>query len=263
MSREVIMLKMLFYTLLLAIPAFVAGTLDASDQPAAGSALPAQDEQKRPVQVLFSSLTQYHIGVFKAGPKWTSTSEKEIRALAKKNVKHLEALVKSGTLVGVAEVAEASDWKLVVFFKGESEEVAREILKGATAVKEGLLTADVYTVWGTRGLGKGLNKEMKQRNKATYYLTILSKGKAWTEKPSGDQSSLVDGHASGVLKLKDTGVLKFYGAVEGSSGIRNISIVSAKSAEDVKTKLAAGPLIQKEWFDAKVLTCRIAEGTLP
>lgn len=250
------MLKLLFYTLLLALPAAILCSIALSTPP-------VQDEQKRPVQVLFGSLTEYHVGVFKTGPKWSSASEKEIHALVKKNAKHLEALVKSGTLVGVAEVAEVSDWKLIVFFKGESEQVAREILQGATAVKEGLLTADVYTVWGTRGLGEELNKEMKQRNKATYYLTILSKGKAWTEKPGADKALLVDAHASNVLKLKDAGVLKFYGAVEGSSGIRNISIVSAKSAEDVKTKLAAGPLIQKEWFVAKVLTCRIAEGTLP
>ena len=171
--------------------------------------------------------------------------------------------MKSGKLVGLAEVTEQSEWKIVVFFKTESETEAREILDGTKAVKEGLLTSEVHTVWGTRGLGAGLKEETEERSKAVYYLSILSKGKAWKEKPDEDQGSLVDVHASNVLKLKDAGVLKFYGAVDGGGAIRNISIASAQSAEEVKTKLAAGPLIQKGWFVATVLTCEIAEGTLP
>lgn len=250
------MLNMLFYVLLLVLPALTVGSL--------GSSLPAQDEQQRPREKLFASLTKYHIGVLQTGPKWSSTSEKEIRDRVKKNANQLAALVKSGKLVGVAEVADISDWKLLVFFKTESEKEAREILDGTKAVKEGLLTSEVYTVWGTRGLGAGLKGEMKGgRTKATYYLSILSKGTAWKEKPDEDQRTFIDVHASNVLKLKDAGTLKFYGVVDGSGAIRNISIVSAQSVEDVKTKLAAGPLIQKEWFIAKVLTCRIADGTLP
>jgi hypothetical protein len=260
---EVNMLNMLFCAFLLALPCTPEGSLSSSDQPVVVSSLPVQDDQQRPREKLFASLTKYHVGVLQTGPKWTDTSEKEIRQRVKKNASQLAALVKSGKLLGVAEVADISDWKLLVFFKTESEKEAREILDGTKAVKEGLLKSDMYTVWGPRGLGAGLKKEKKERSKAMYYLTILSKGNAWKEKPDEDQGAFIDVHASNVLKLKDAGVLKFYGAVDGSGAIRNLSIVSAQSVEDVKTKLAAGPLIQKEWFVAKVLTCRIAEGTLP
>jgi len=257
------MLTILFYTLLLTIPGGPGGPFGSLGEPAVVSALTAQDQQQRPRETLFASLTKYHVGVLSSGPKWTGTSEKEIRERLKKNRSRLVDLVKSGKLVGMAEVAEKSDWKLLVFFKTDSETEARGILEGTRAVKEGLLKSEVYTVWGTRGLGAGLKEENKERSKAVYYLTILSKGKAWKEKPDEDQSPLVDVHASNVLKLREAGVLKFYGLVDGSGAIRSLSIVSAQSAEDVKTKLAAGPLIQKEWFVARVLTCKIAEGILP
>lgn len=257
------MLNMMFYALFLALAGGPEGSLNSSGQPAVVSDLTAQDQQQRPREALFATLTKYHVGILRTGPKWSGASEKEIRNRLKNNRSRLADLVKSGKLVGLAEVTEQSEWKIVVFFKTESETEAREILDGTKAVKEGLLTSEVCTVWGTRGLGAGLKEETKERSKAVYYLSILSKGKAWKEKPDEDQRSLVDVHASNVLKLKDAGVLKFYGAVDGGGAIRNISIASAQSAEDVKTKLAAGPLIQKGWFVATVLTCEIAEGTLP
>ena len=74
---------------------------------------------------------------------------------------------------------------------------------------------------------------------------------------------LIDTHAANVIKLQESGTLRFYGAVIGTSMVRNISLVSGSSVEEVKTKLGAGPLIQKGWFTAEVYSCTIAEGTLP
>jgi hypothetical protein len=257
------MLTMMLCALLLTLPGTPGGPSGTSNQPAVVPLLTTQDTQQRPREVLFATLTKYHVGILRTGPKWSGTSEKEIRDRVKKNRSQLADLVKSGKLVGAAEITDKSDWKVLVFFKTDSEKEARELLEKTKAVKEGLLKAEVYTVWGTRGLGAGLKTEMKERSKSTYYLSILSKGKAWKEKPDEDQGHLVDVHASNVLKLRDAGVLKFYGVVDGSGAIRNLSIVSAESAEDVKTKLAAGPLLQKEWFIGDVLTCKIAEGILP
>ena len=262
------MLNILLCLLCLILPGATPAPVPAPDQPAVAPAQPVQELQKRPAEMLIASLTKYYIGVFWTGPKWTASSEQEIRDRMKKNVAQIKELVKSGKLVGMAAVQDSSDCKMLVFFKTDSEQEARTIAENSYAVKEGLLRGDIHQVWGTRGLGEGLKKEMKENpkkilKKETYYLTILSKGKAWKEKPDEKMLPLVDVHASNVLKLRESGVLKFYGAVDGSGTIRNISIVKAQSVKDVQMKLAAGDLVKNEWFSPSVYRCTIPEGTLP
>lgn len=261
------MVNLLISLLWLLLPGTTSTPLSVSDHPAVAPVQPPQEEQKRPAQVLLGSLTKYHVGVFWATPKWTGTSEQDIRTQMQKNMASIKDLVKSGKLLGIAAVQE-SDCKMVVFFKTDSDEEARAIAENSYAVKQGLLRADIFLVWGTRGLGEGLQKEMKADPKktpkpATYYLTILSKGKAWKETPDENMLPLVDVHASGVMKLRESGALKFYGAVESRGPIRNISIMKGESAESVKTKLSAGELIKREWFSLAVYPCTVPEGTLP
>jgi hypothetical protein len=185
-----------------------------------------------------------------------------------RNRANINELVKNGKLVGMAAVSEDSDYKMVVFFKTESEQEARALAESSDAVKRGLLKGEIYQVWGTRGLGEGLKEALQQdpntkANQENFYLTILSKGKKWTEKPEGDMTRLMDEHASKVMLFRDKGVLRFYGAVSGNTTIRNISIMKGESAKAVEEKLAAGNLIKMKWFSAAVYPCTVPEGTLP
>jgi hypothetical protein len=237
-------------------------------QPAVAPLQPAQEQYKRPIEVLMGSLTKYSVGVYWKGPNWAKTSDQDIRDEMKKNTAKINVLVKAGKLVGMAAVSGESDCKMVVFFKTESEEEARAIAESSYAVKQGLLKEEIYQVWGTRGMGEGLKESLQQdpskkANKESFYLAILSKGKKWTEKPEGDVSRLMDEHASKVMLFRDKGVLRFYGAVSGNTAIRNISIVKGESASAVEEKLAAGNLMKMKWFSAEVYPCTLPEGTLP
>jgi hypothetical protein len=240
----------------------------AAEQPTVAPVQPAQEQYKRPVEVLMGSLTKYFIGVYWKGPEWTKTSEQDIRDRMNKNSANIKELVKNGKLVGMASVSEDSDCKLVVFFKTESEEEARALAESSYAVKQGLLKGEIYQVWGTRGMGEGLKEALQQdpntkTNRESFYLAILSKGKKWTAKPEGDMSRLVDEHASKVMLFRDKGVLRFYGAVSGNTTIRNFSIVKGESAKAVEEKLAGGDLVKMRWFSVAVYPCTVPEGTLP
>ena len=240
----------------------------APDQPAVAPVQPVQEQYKRPIEVLMASLTKYYVGVYWKGPHWEKSSDQDIQDQMAKNTANINELVKNGKLVGMAAVHEESDCKMVVFFKTESEQEARALAESSYAVKRGLLKGEIYQVWGTRGLGEGLKEALQQdpntkANQENFYLTILSKGKKWTEKPEGDVSRLMDEHASKVMLFRDKGVLRFYGAVSGNTTIRNISIVKGESAKAVEEKLAAGNLIKMSWFSAAVYPCTVAEGTLP
>jgi hypothetical protein len=252
----------LFFLLLPGTPAAQV----TPDQPAVAPVQRTQEQYKRPIEVLMGSLTKYYVGVYWKGPNWAKTSEQAIRDQMNKNTANINELVRNGKLVGMAAVSEDSDCKMVVFFKTESELEARALAESSYAVKQGLLKGEIYQVWGTRGMGEELKEALQQDPKAKqekFYLTILSKGKKWTEKPDGDMSRLVDEHASKVMLFRDKGVLRFYGAVSGNTMIRNISIVKGESAKAVEEKLAAGNLVKMRWFSVAVYPCTVPEGTLP
>ena len=221
-----------------------------------------QQKQQDPLEKLFSMLTKYYVAVYRTGPQWTGTSEKQIEERMAIQANDIKKLVKSGKLVGFVQVTDSSYIKGVAFFKGGTQKEARAIVEKGKAVKDGLLKVEVYEIAGTHGLGAGAEKG-PNNEKTTYYLTILSKGEIWTDQPGKDDGLMIDTHAANVIKLQESGTLRFYGAVIGTSLVRNISLVSGSSVEEVKTKLGAGPLIQKGWFTAEVYSCTIAEGTLP
>jgi hypothetical protein len=206
-------------------------------------------------------LKKYSVAVYRAGPQWTAASEKQIEERLAAHSADITRLVKDGKLVGFIRIADSSDIKGVAFFSEGAKKEARAIAEQGKAVKDGVLKVELYEIAGTHGLAG--DKKGTPDPKATSYITILSKGQNWTDKPGKDDGLMIDTHAANVITLKEKGTLKFYGAVIGTSTIRNISLVSGSSAEDVKTKLAAGPLVQKGWFTAEVHPCTVVAGRVP
>jgi hypothetical protein len=223
---------------------------------------PEQAKQQVPLESLFAMLTKYYVAIYRTGPQWTGESEKQVEQLMKSQTDDIKNLIKAKKLLGFVRVTDSSEVKGIIFFPERAQADVRKMVEQGAAVKSGLLKAEIYEVWGTHGLGAG-PADGSKGTKSAHYLTVLSKGPIWTERPSKDDGPMIDAHATNVMKLKESGTLKFYGSVGGSTPVRNVSIVSGKSAEEVKNLLAAGPLIKKGWFSAEVHPCVVVEGKLP
>lgn len=227
---------------------------------------PRQDEMKNPVNVLGKDLTMYYVALFSKGPNWRTGGEDVLAQRAKEN-KQLHELVKAGKVVGLVRTTGDENYKLLVFLKTDSKDEAWALVESTLVVKEKMLTPEIYHVWGTRGMGKKLGEPVeggKKRKEQTYFLSLFTKGKKWTaDAPDDSMKAWASRHAAGVLKLRDSGELKFYGAIDDKGPLRVMGIFAGKSLDDVKKKLNSAPMVKGEWFSADAFPCKILDGVLP
>jgi uncharacterized protein (DUF2344 family) len=255
-------------TLLLVAWLMPAGATATPALPPDGPAVvTAQETEQSSMQKLFGSLTKYHVVAFTEGPKWTKEKAEKQKEGVKKNAEALRKLVKDGKLVGLVAVKQEAKLKLLAFLKTESDKEAHAIVDNVAAVKNGILKADLYLVWGTRGMGEKLRQDIEKKEKVgkeEYFLTFMTKGKNWVANPDPDKKALAEKHAQTILQAKDGGFLRFYGVVEGSGDVRNLSIIAMKSEENLNAALETGFLVEKGWFAAPhIMKCAVFAGTLP
>jgi muconolactone delta-isomerase len=226
-----------------------------------------QDEMQNPVNVLMKDLTKYHVVIFWKGPNWSAGSQAIIEGRSKES-QQLKDLVKSGKLVGVVRVSIEADCKILGFFKTDSKEEAWAIVDSLPAVKEQLLTPEIYQIWGTRGMGKEIHEQLKEGKKPekrqSLFFTLFKKGTNWkADVPEDSSKAWASRHAAAVLKWKESGSLNFYGAVDDTGPLRVMGIFSAKGLDEAKKRLGEAPAVKGGWFTADTYPCSVLEGILP
>jgi muconolactone delta-isomerase len=222
---------------------------------------------QNPLNVLMKDLTRYYVVIFWKGPNWSAGSNGVLEGRAKES-KQLHDLVKSGKLVGLVRVTGEADCKVLGFFKTDSKDEAWAIADSVLAVKEKILTPEVYHVWGSRGMGAQLQEEMKQGKKTekrlSMYVSLFKKGKNWkADAPEDSTKAWASRHAAAVLKWKESGSLRFYGAVDDAGPLRVMGIFSAKGLDEAKKRVGEAPSVKGEWFEASTYSCSVLDGILP
>ena len=218
---------------------------------------------------LAASLTKYYLGVMRTGPKWSDSAPAEIQKLQEENEHDLADLVKAGKLVGMVKLIEPKEFWGVVFFKVETEEEVMEIAEKAPSVQRGLITIKVHKVWGTRGMGKGLQKELEEKpgfvgKEKPYFMVAYTKGESWAVEPNAESRALVADQTKYMWKQVKAGKLHYYAAFDNvETEVRGVSIFSADTQEEVQEIVSNGPEIKAGALEAHIFPVLIEEGILP
>jgi hypothetical protein len=225
-------------------------------------------EKTPSINEMVARFTKYDLAVIRKGPKWTKDAPGKIEKLATKRADYWKSMVQQGKLRGLIRPVKPAEIWGILFFKVESRDEMASIAAEAPAVKEGLLAAQLLTVWGSRGLGEGFTKETGgnvQSEGGTYYLMVTSKGPKWTEKADAPETRDANAEAMKYLYgLYKGGNLRYFAAFEDFSlKVRTIAILKAASAADAKNFALGNPAIKKGVQTAEVYEVKAPEGMVP
>jgi hypothetical protein len=236
------------------VPAAVQTTVQTYDSPTA----------------LVASMTRYYVGVVTKGPKWTADTPARLEQMRKDRDTVWQNGIRDGKLVGVVRPVGGEDVLGLLFFKVQTTGEMQAIAWGSPAVKEGLVTARVEMVWGTKGLGAGLQagKNIEAGGKpaaATHYMVVFKKGDKWS--PASDDPSTraaTSEQTQYVYGLHKAGTLKFFCVVDDVSvATRGVMILASASADEAAKVAAESPMVKKGWLVPSVVPIAEVEGTLP
>jgi len=244
--------------------------------PAAPGA-PAPQEGKTTVEQqalsaadLVARFTKYQIAVVRKGPKWTKDAPKKIEELSAGNEHSFKSMVAQGKLLGIARLVDPSEFWGLVFFKVDTKEEMKSIVEGAPSVKAGLLSAEVRTVWGSRGLGAGLSEapggsmQMDPKDK-TYFVLVMKKGPKWSEKADSPETRKATSDAmQHMFGLYKDGYLRYFAAFEDMSlKARSLSILNVSSADKAMKLAGESPAVKHGWTVPSVYEVKIPDGIIP
>jgi hypothetical protein len=243
----------------------------ARPEPADESAAetPAVQQMDSPAK-LVASMTKYQVGVLWKGPKWTDEASAMVDQRIREKSHAWRAAVTDGKLVGAVRVLDPVDLWGLLFFKIDSPEEMEMIAQNAQSVKDGLLAAQVVKVWGTRGLGSGLQEKLTDDpnappEKQVYYMAIFRKGESWLE--DAEDPKTREATSEGIQFLYDlykNGNLRYYAAVEDFTlKARGMAVLSASSQEEALSMISQSPMVQKKYLTVDVTGVEILEGVLP
>jgi len=232
---------------------------------AAGSARTPQQDQSA-VNIFAASLTRYYVGVVNNGPQWTE----QVDEVTKQNRAYLADLVTAGKLVGAGQVTDSKEVRWVLFFKGESVDEAKTIIDEAPAVKAGRFVGAVRPAWGTKGMGSKLQGEGKAKAKAmasgatmTHYAVVFKKGSKWSAEESESTRNMLQKQIANIVKMHQSGTLKFYAAFDDQGEVRGFGVLQASSMEAAKKLMKSDPAVKAKYFTPEFYTFEVAEGVLP
>ena len=262
-----------YYAIALALLFFRA----AGPKAPAAPGLPAPQEGKTTVEQqaptaadLVARFTKYQIAVVRKGPKWTKDAPKKIEELSAGNEHSFKTMVAQGKLLGIARLVDPSEFWGLIFFKVDTKDEMKSIVENAPSVKAGLLSADIRTVWGSRGLGAGLSKtpsgsmQMEPQAK-TYYVLVMKKGPKWSEKADSPETQKATSDAMQYMfGLYKDGYLRYFAALEDMSlKARNFSILSVSSADKAMKLAKESPAVKQGWHVPSVYEVKIPDGIIP
>jgi hypothetical protein len=252
--------------------AFLAVSVYAGCTPGDGSGSGQEKAAKQEgdeIQSLAASLTKYYLGVMRTGPNWSDSAPAEIQKIQEENEQDLADLVKAGKLVGMVKLIEPKEFWGVVFFKVETEEDVMQIAENAPSVQRGLITIKVHKVWGTRGMGKALQKELEEKagyvgEEKPYFMVAYTKGENWAVEPDAESRALVAAQTKYMWKYVKAGTLHYYAAFDNvETQVRGVSIFSADTQEEVQEIVSNGPEVKAGAIEAHIFPVMIEEGILP
>ncbi|MDH4069663.1 MAG: hypothetical protein OEV30_04510 [Ignavibacteria bacterium] len=219
---------------------------------------------------LLATMTKYNVGVIWKGPKWTDQSESMINKRIEETSHEWKKSIADGKLVGAIRVADPKDLWGLLFFKTDNKYEMETIAMNALSVQEGALDGTIVTVWGTKGLGRGLAKSLKEDpdaelSREEHYMAIYRKGKKWSDK--ADDPATREATSEGIkylYELHRNGDLLYYAALEDySRDARGVAVLKAGSRGEAYKLASAGPMVGKDWLTVEIKRVYIVGGILP
>ncbi len=254
---------------------FIVGCAKEPAPPPPSTPAVAQEQQVEAVHqapsadAMVASFTKYQIAIIRKGSAWTKDAPAKVEKLLAQRGDYWKKMVEDGKLLGLAKVVDPGDIRGVLFFKIQDKDEMKTVAANAPAVKEKLLAADLRTVWGSTGLGKGA-KEMVAEGQPkaegeTYYLVAMAKGPKWSSKADSPESRQAASDGMKYLYgLYKGGSLRWFAALEDMSlKLRNLIVLKVGSAEEATKLIKESPTVKNGWHEPMVFEVKVPSGIIP
>jgi hypothetical protein len=247
---------------------------DPASTPATTPAIPQETQVGTPQQApsaeaMVASFTKYQIAIVRKGSAWTKDAPAKIEKLTAQRGDYWKKMIDEGKLLGIAKVTDSGDIRGLLFFKIQDKDEMKKVAADAPAVKQKLLSADVRTVWGSKGLGAGakdlMENAQQQKEGETYYLVAMTKGPKWSNKADSPETRKATSDGMKYLyELYKGGSLRWFAAFEDMSlKLRNVMILKVPSAEEAMKLVKESPTVKSGWNEPKVFEVKVPNGIIP
>lgn len=210
-----------------------------------------------------NKLVQFHLVIFKLGPKAALMKQSEKEPIRKQHWDHIWALTKSGKIAVNGMVLDGGEGgPLEIFILRESStEQAKSWVESTPSVKAGLLRAEVHPWWSE----DIFRKEVSAAKVETLYLGFLKRG---PNRKAGDGNTpavqeLQKAHIANINRLAETRKLVVAGPFGGDGEYRGLFVFRVGSRQEAQELAATDPMIKIDRLRLELYRWWVQGGAIP
>ena len=204
-------------------------------------------------------LVEFHMALFKHGPKWTADENETTKRLRKEHVKYVLSLFDSGKAVIAGPFTDGGEIDGVFVFRAKSAAEAKAWAEAGPTVAAGVHVAEMHPWWSEDIFSKP-SKPMKI---VPTYLAFLTRGEKWTPEKTPATEEIQKGHMANINRLAEMKKLVAAGPFGDDGQLRGIFVFRVANLEEAKTLTATDPAVQAGRLAMDIHQWMVPEGVLP
>jgi uncharacterized protein YciI len=222
---------------------------------AASSPLVSAQEKQEPAH----KLIEFHMGLLKRGPKWTTAETPETRRLRIQHANYAISLIESGKAVLAGPFTDGGEINGVYVFRAPSAAEAKAWAEADPSVAAGFNVVEMHPWWSEDIFGK----PAKPVKVTQTFLAFLTRGDKWTPEKTPATEEIQKGHMANINKLAEMKKLVAAGPFGDNGRLRGIFVFRVASLDEAKALTATDPAVQAGRLAMDIHPWMIPEGVLP
>jgi uncharacterized protein YciI len=206
-------------------------------------------------------LIQFHMALFKKGPKWQSTPLEQRNQILQQHFANVMSLLSSGKAIIAGPTGDDTDLAGIFILRAASADEAKTWVDGDPAVKAGLFTSEMHP-WFSEDIFKKANSPLKLN---TVYLAFLKKGP--NRKDGDGETSAVQelqkAHLANINRLAEMKKLIVAGPFGDDGVLRGIFVFRVGSLQEAQDLCATDPMVKIGRIAVELHPWQVPEGVLP
>jgi uncharacterized protein YciI len=206
-------------------------------------------------------MVQFHMALFKKGPKWAGTPEQQRNQILQQHFASVMAMLASGKAAISGPLSGDPDLAGIFVLRASSAGEARAWVDADPAVKAGLFTAEMHP-WWSQDIFKKANLPLKLN---TVFLGFLKKG---PNRKDGDAQNpevqeLQKAHIANINRLAEMKKLIVAGPFGDDGELRGIFVFRVASLQEAQELSATDPMIKIGRLSVELHAWQVPDGVLP
>ncbi len=226
---------------------------------AAASPLISAQEKQEPKTEPAHKLIEFHMGLLKRGPKWTTADTPETKRVHQQHAEYVISLIESGKAVLAGPFTDGGEINGVYVFRAPSAAEAKAWAEADPSVAAGFNVVEMHPWWSEDIFGK----PAKPVKLTQTFLAFLTRGDKWTPEKTPATEEIQKGHMANINKLAEMKKLVAAGPFGDNGRLRGIFVFRVTSLDEAKALTATDPAVQAGRLAMDIHPWMIPEGVLP